>query len=104
MQLELQVGIADRMDRWELLSPAEFWNQTVRLEGWSSHTQPRPLIWSPHVPAFVNDGVGPERVADRVVGHIAAMKTCGDMDEFDSAFANVLMKHRLDVRLPVEPA
>jgi len=132
VRLELQVCIADRVDRWALPFPAEFRSQTARLEGWTSPPQPRPLIWSPHVLAFVYDAVdaevhcerrrhdpdprfandrarwldavGPERVADRVVGHIAAMKTCGDMDEFDSAFANVLMKHRLDVRLPVEPA
>lgn len=132
VRLELQVCIADRVDRWALPFPAEFRSQTARLEGWTSPPQPRPLIWSPHVLAFVYDAVdaevhcerrrhdpdprfandrarwldavGPERIADRVVGHIAVMKTCGDMDEFDSAFANVLMEHRLDVRLPVEPA
>ena len=104
VRLELRVCTTDRVDRRALLFPAEFWSQMARLEGRSSRPQPRPLIWGPPVPAFVNDAVAPERVAARVVGPHRGDEDGGDMDEFDSASANVLMKHRLDVRLPVEPA
>jgi P63C domain len=119
------------VDRWTLLFPAEFWSQLARLEGKTGPPQPLPLSWSPYVLAFVYDAVdaevrrelrrhdpdprfanerarwldavGPERVADRVRDHLAVMKTCADMDEFDSAFSNVLLKHPLDVRLLPEP-
>jgi hypothetical protein len=103
VRLEPWVCITDRVDRWVQLFPAE-WSQMARLEGRSSPPQPRPLIWCPPVRAFVNDAVAPERVAARVVGPHRGDEDGGDMDEFDSASANVLMKHRLDVRLPLEPA
>ena len=126
-QLRLQAVIADEMEEWVRIVPAEFWAQLARLEGRRVVPDLPPIAWSSYVMAFVYDAVEPDvgrelrrdgdgprfapdprqwllatgrrRVASRMRRVVVTMNNCADIGEFRSAFAKVLLKGPLHVRL-----
>ena len=59
-QLRLQALIADGIEEWVRIVPAEFWAQLARLEGRRVVPDHLPMEWSSYVLAFVYDAVEPD--------------------------------------------
>ncbi len=117
LQLKLQAFIAEDMQEWARMFPADFWYELARLEGIKYSPRNRPLRWGKYVMAFVYDAIDPdvgrelrkinpnprfrknhhqwlqefgrERVNNQIQQVIAVMKTCDDMPEFKKRFARV---------------
>jgi len=126
LQLMLQAYVADEMDEWARILPAEFWAQLARLEGMRVVPDHPPIRWASYVMAFVYDAIEPDvgrelrredsgatfapsphewllatsrrRLGSRMHQVVVAMNDCADIDEFRSTFAKVLLKRPLNLR------
>jgi hypothetical protein len=123
LQLKLQAFIAEDMQEWARMFPAEFWFELARLEGVHYSPRNRPLRWGKYVMAFVYDAIdgdvgkklreinpdphfkqnhhqwlrefGRQKVNDQLQRVITVMKLCDDMDDFRKKFARVFQKSPL---------
>jgi hypothetical protein len=123
LQLKLQAFIADDMQEWARMFPAEFWFELARLEGVHYSPRNRPLRWGKYVMAFVYDAIdgdvgkklreinpdphfkqnhhqwlrefGRQKVNDQLQRVITVMKLCDDMNDFRKKFARVFQKSPL---------
>jgi len=57
LQIKLQAFIAEDMQDWARMFPAEFWHELARLEGIHYSPRNRPLRWGKYVMAFVYDAI-----------------------------------------------
>jgi hypothetical protein len=123
LQLKLQAFIADDIQEWARMFPAEFWFELARLEGIHYSPRNRPLRWGKYVMAFVYDSIdgdvgrklreinpdphfkqnhhqwlrefGRQKVNDQLQRVITIMKLCDDMTDFKKKFARVFQKSPL---------
>jgi len=127
LQLKLQAFIADDMQEWARMFPAEFWYELARLEGVHYSPRNRPLRWGRYVMAFVYDSIdkdvgnklreinpdphykqnhhqwlrdfGRDKVHDHLERVITVMKLCDNMDDFRKKFSRVFKKTPLQAEL-----
>jgi P63C domain-containing protein len=125
LQLKLQAFIAEELQEWARMFPAEFWYELARLEGVQYSARHRPLRWGKYIMMFVYDAIdsdvgeelrkknpnprflsnhhqwlrqhGREKVNDQVQRVIAVMKLCRDMKDFRAKFAHVFQKTPLQM-------
>jgi hypothetical protein len=127
LQLKLQAFIAEDMQDWARMFPAEFWFELARLEGVRYSPRSRPLRWGKYIMAFVYDAVdgdvgkvlraknpdphykqnhhqwlkefGRQKVHDQIERVTTIMKLCTDMNDFRAKFAKVFKKTVIDDQL-----
>jgi hypothetical protein len=131
LQLRIQSLIADEVEEWVSIVPAEFWAQLARIEGVRVVPDRPPIRWASYVLAFVYDAVEPDvgrelrrdgdgprfspdlhawlratgakRLASRMRQTVVMMNSCTDLTEFQSTFAKVLHKGPLQLQLLDDP-
>jgi P63C domain len=125
LQLKLQAFIAEDLQEWARMFPAEFWYELARLEGVQYSPRHRPLRWGRYIMMFVYDAIdsdigeklreknpnprflsnhhqwlkqhGREKVNNQIQRVIAVMKLCRDMRDFRAKFAHVFQKTPLQM-------
>lgn len=125
LQIKLQAFIAEEMQEWAGMFPAEFWFELARLEGVHYSPRNRPLRWGRYVMAFVYDTIdkdmgkalriinpdphfrqndhqlltdfGRQQVHDQIQKVVTIMKLCENMNEFRQKFDRVFKKTALQM-------
>ncbi len=120
LQLKLQAFIADDLQEWARMFPAEFWFELARLEGIHYSPRSRPIRLGKYVMAFVYDAIdtdigkklrqinpephiqqnhhqwlnefGRQKVHDQIERVVTIMKLCDDMGDFRKKSARVFKK------------
>ncbi|MHB9154878.1 MAG: P63C domain-containing protein [Endomicrobiales bacterium] len=120
LQLKLQAFIAEELQEWAQMFPAEFWIELARLESIHYSPRNRPLRWGRYIMMFVYDAIdsdigkwlrknnpdphfkknhhqwlkdfGKEKVNNQIQRVIAIMKLCRNMEDFKQKFAKVFAK------------
>ena len=125
LQIKLQAFIAEEMQEWAQMFPAEFWFELARLEGIHYSPRNRPLRWGKYVMAFVYDTIdkdmgramravnpdphfkqndhqlltdfGRQQVHDQIQKVVTIMKLCENMKDFRQKFDRVFKKTALQM-------
>jgi hypothetical protein len=125
LQIKLQAFIAEDMQEWAQMFPAEFWFELARLEGIHYSPRNRPLRWGKYVMAFVYDSIdkemgkalrvinpdphfkqndhqlltdfGRQQVHDQIQKVVTIMKLCENMNDFRQKFDRVFKKSALQM-------
>jgi hypothetical protein len=125
LQIKLQAFIAEEMQEWAQMFPAEFWFELARLEGIHYSPRSRPLRWGKYVMAFVYDAIDPDmgnalrvinpdphfgqndhqlltdwgrqQVHDQIQKVVTIMKLCENMKDFREKFDRVFRKSALQM-------